>query len=194
MAHNPDHPKGKHIRPLIWEDIRFCPRCGQPYPTPLQSPRVCPACRRSFYPDPRLVACAVLWVDGAIALVRRTFKDTGWMLPGGHVDRTEKVEAALIREIAEETGITASVLRLLDVFSQPGDSPVLIVYEAQGQGIPRAQGETASAALFFPTNLPWEQLASAVTAQAIARALGLPRTPKIPYTLDNQHNTSTEGS
>jgi len=194
MTHNPDHPPGKHIRPLIWEDIRFCPGCGQPYPTPLQSPRVCPACRRTLYPDPRLVACAVLWVDGAIVLVRRIFKDTGWMLPGGHVDRTEEVEAALIREIAEETGITASILRLLDVFSQPGDSPVLIVYEAQGHGTPRAQGETASAALFPPANVPWDQLASATTAQAISQALGLPKMPHILYPPYYQHNTPTEGS
>jgi 8-oxo-dGTP diphosphatase len=40
-----------------------------------------------------------------------------WMLPGGGVEHGEQPEAAVVREIVEETGLVVSVDRLLEVGS-----------------------------------------------------------------------------
>lgn len=54
--------------------------------------------------------------DGKVLLVKRN-KKAGygmWSLPGGHVEPGEKARDAVVRELAEETGITARVERILD--------------------------------------------------------------------------------
>ena len=58
--------------------------------------------------------------DGAILLVRAsavTEVQGRWFLPGGGVDHGEHPEEALVREITEETGLTAVVGRQLGVLS-----------------------------------------------------------------------------
>lgn len=54
--------------------------------------------------------------DGKVLLVKRA-KAAGygmWSLPGGHVETGELARDAVVRELAEETGITAEVERILD--------------------------------------------------------------------------------
>jgi ADP-ribose pyrophosphatase YjhB (NUDIX family) len=54
--------------------------------------------------------------DGKVLLVKRN-KKAGygmWSLPGGHVEPGEKARDAVVRELAEETGVTARVERILD--------------------------------------------------------------------------------
>ncbi len=53
-----------------------------------------------------------------ILLTRRT--DNGlWCLPGGAIDPGESVAEACAREVFEETGLEARVLRLIGVYSNP---------------------------------------------------------------------------
>jgi 8-oxo-dGTP diphosphatase len=55
-----------------------------------------------------VVARAIVESDGKVLLVRRASWDTMpgmWELPGGKVDRGEKVMKALARELEEETGL-----------------------------------------------------------------------------------------
>ena len=54
--------------------------------------------------------------DGKVLLVKRN-KKAGygmWSLPGGHVEPGEKARDAVLRELAEETSVTARVERILD--------------------------------------------------------------------------------
>lgn len=176
----PTPERSGHPKPLSWDELRFCPGCGAPYPLPLATPRLCPACGRGLYPDPRLVACAVLRVEDGIVLVRRAFRDRGWMLPGGHVNQGEAVEAALRREIAEETGLAATLTGLVGVFSAPGEAVVLLAYTATAQGVPRARGETRAVRVFPPAAIPWAELAYPATAQALALALPRPAADRKP--------------
>ena len=54
-----------------------------------------------------------------------------WSLPGGHIEAGERASAAAIREVHEETGITAEILGLVDVHDvilqprrRPPESPL----------------------------------------------------------------------
>jgi ADP-ribose pyrophosphatase YjhB (NUDIX family) len=66
---------------------------------------------------PKAAASAAVFRNGAVLLVER---GTGalagtWSLPGGHIEPGETAAAAALREIGEETGITARLLGLADV-------------------------------------------------------------------------------
>jgi len=67
------------------------------------------------------VNAVVLNAQGEALLAKRT--DNGlWCIPGGHVDLGETLEAAVLRELLEEAGLRAKVLRLVGIYSDPQNS------------------------------------------------------------------------
>ena len=69
---------------------------------------------------PVLGAAAVVVHDGRVLLIRRGHApDAGeWSIPGGGVELGEPLEAALRREIAEETGLDVVVGEFLEVYER----------------------------------------------------------------------------
>lgn len=63
---------------------------------------------------------AVIWKDGEFLILKRTKTRAGepdlWEFPGGGLEIGEQHESALIREIMEETSLTANVIRPLSVW------------------------------------------------------------------------------
>jgi ADP-ribose pyrophosphatase YjhB (NUDIX family) len=69
-----------------------------------------------------VVVHAVVERDGALLLVKRApnLSEGGkWGLPGGFLDRDERLVDGVLRELREETGWTGEVRRLLRVNSRP---------------------------------------------------------------------------
>lgn len=84
--------------------------------------------RNEFPQRPVPAVGALVFRDGAVLLVKRGAEPNRdrWSLPGGALETGETVEAAVVREIREETGVDVRPLRVLDVrdFIERKDSRV----------------------------------------------------------------------
>jgi 8-oxo-dGTP diphosphatase len=75
---------------------------------------------KRLYPDQPVVGVgAVIVQDRRIVLIQRANEPSKgkWTIPGGLVDLAESLEAAVMREAQEETGLVSSDPALLDVVS-----------------------------------------------------------------------------
>ena len=102
-----------------------------------------------------------------VLLIERRNVPHGWALPGGFVDEGERVEAAAIREVMEETCLSPTLSTLLYVYSDPSRDPrkhtlsVVFIGEVDGTRQARAADDARS--------VRW------VDAQVLATCLAHPR-------------------
>jgi len=105
--------------------------------------------------DPvQVVQGVVLSEQGVLLAVRSSLR--GWELPGGHGRRGETPEAALAREIHEETGVDVEVGPLVGTYRRTGFRPhVALVYRCRPTGgAPRPSVETPLVRWWDPAALP----------------------------------------
>jgi ADP-ribose pyrophosphatase YjhB (NUDIX family) len=131
-------------------DVGFCLQCG----TALEARRhedrdrpTCPACGFVQYFDPKVAVAVVLGNEHGVLLGRRCI-DPGaglWSIPAGYVNRGEVLEEAATREVLEELGLAVRLTGLVGVYSERGESVVLIVYAADVEtGEPTPDGHEIS--------------------------------------------------
>ena len=106
--------------------------------------------------SPVLAVDAVIQLEkGGVPLVRRRnhpYKNW-WALPGGLVEVGETIEAALYREVEEETGLYVKSMKLIGVFSDPNRAPrghtVSIAYlVSSASGVLKAGSDAAAVRVF----------------------------------------------
>jgi 8-oxo-dGTP diphosphatase len=166
---------------------KFCPRCGgrlqQKIIQPKEPPRlVCRDCGFVFYLDPKLAGIAIIPWENGLVLARRAI-DPGyglWVAPGGFVDVGETVENAVVREVQEEVFLQVRINRLLNIYSYPGRTTVIVAYVADViSGQPGGGDETLEARVFRPDEIPWQEIAFSSTRDALRDYLGITYT-KLP--------------
>ncbi len=116
--------------------------------------------RRGAFPHPRLTVDAVAVRGGQVLLVRRgrpPFEGV-WALPGGFVDRGERLEEAVVRELLEETGATGRVLGVVGAYSRPDRDPrghtVSVVYAIEVEEGDVKGGDDAAEAAWHDVGSP----------------------------------------
>ena len=157
------------------ESIKFCSRCGAPMATRIvgdKPRRACTACEFIYFTDPKVGVGVLVIEEAKVLLVRRTMApEIGkWSIPAGYLDHGEDPRVTAVREAHEETGLSVTIERLIEVFQNPADeggASIFIMYEARRTGGTLQAGDDADAAAFFALDeLP--PLAFASTRAAIA--------------------------
>jgi molybdenum cofactor cytidylyltransferase len=151
---------------------RYCQRCAAPLTLQVTHQRrrpVCPVCRFTYFFDPKLAVAVVVSIGDHIVLQRRAIAPGlgRWTFPGGFVDRGELPEVAAAREVWEEVGLSVERLRLMGVYSEPGETVALIAYHASADGqIPIVGAESSAVGVFGVADLP--ELAFSRDARVLA--------------------------
>ncbi|MHA2315666.1 MAG: NUDIX domain-containing protein [Candidatus Hermodarchaeia archaeon] len=148
------------------KDFRSCTTLKEPYFV-MTPPRESHIGKNPVkWKSPIVAVDAVIQMeDGSIIFIQRKnppFQGQ-WALPGGQVEVGETVEAAIIREVKEETGLKIKVVRLIGVFSDPQRDPrghtVSIAFFVHPIGGVLSAGSDASQAEAFrepPDNLAFD--------------------------------------
>ncbi len=114
--------------------------------------------KRFRYPTPALAVDGILFRAGKILLVQRGHPpfEGSWAFPGGFVEIGESAEAAVVREVEEETGLRTQSMRLVGFYSEPGRDPrghvASAVYLLRAAGGKLKGGSDARRAEWWPTD------------------------------------------
>lgn len=110
------------------------------------------------YRNPLLTVDIIIECQDGIVLIERRNPPSGWALPGGFVDYGESLEAAAVREAAEETSLKVRLVEQMHTYSDPGRDPrhhtVSTVFIAKADGVPKAGDDARKAEVFNVDNLP----------------------------------------
>ncbi|BCU82523.1 NUDIX hydrolase [Polycladomyces abyssicola] len=78
-------------------------------------------------PKHHVAAAGIVWDDAKGVLLIQRADNHHWEPPGGVVELDEALDAAVIREIREETGIEVKVIRLIGVYKTIGRNGTHVV-------------------------------------------------------------------
>ncbi len=124
------------------------------------------------------VCGAVLDPDGQVLLVRHSYMP-GWQLPGGGVDRGEPPQAAILRELGEEVGLTGGMAEFFGLYSRRAGwaTNVVAFYRVTGAAIAfRPSLEIREICFADPANPPPD-----TTQATLARLRELGGAPLSPF-------------
>ena len=110
--------------------------------------------------------------EGRLLLVRLSYAEAGWSFPGGGAARGESMAAAAVRELAEETGCTATAVKPVGRMEETlsGSPHTAHVFTCVTEDLPRPDGREVVEARFFPPHsLPHPLTARTVDRLALWR-------------------------
>lgn len=109
------------------------------------------------YLDPKVVGIGILVIDNKILLVKRGIEPGygKWSMPSGFINRFEKVEDAIERELFEECGIVVKANWISGVYSEKDSPIILLVWDLSLiSGEPKPLDETIEVGFFDLDKLP----------------------------------------
>ena len=110
-----------------------------------------------YYLDPIVVGIGILVIDNKILLVKRGIEPGygKWSMPSGFINRFEKVEDAIERELLEECGIVVKANWISGVYSEKDSPIILLVWDLSLiSGDPKPLDETIEVGFFDLDKLP----------------------------------------
>ncbi|WP_085315674.1 NUDIX domain-containing protein [Derxia lacustris] len=143
----------------VW---RFCPRCGgelAPRDHGAGERQTCFAheCGFVHWNNPIPVVAAVVELNGRVLLARNAaWAEGAWGLITGFLEPVEDPLEGVLREVAEETGLTGRVEKLLGVWPFQRKNELLIAYHVVAEGEVKLSEELVDYRLVEPARLrPW---------------------------------------
>jgi ADP-ribose pyrophosphatase YjhB (NUDIX family) len=143
------------------------------------------------YATPKVDVRGAAFVDGRVLMVRE-ISDGNWTLPGGWADVNQTAGECVVREIAEESGFEALILKLAAVYDyQRSNRParhmdsiykMFFICEITG-GAARVSDETSEVAFFARGELP-PLSQGRTTAAQIERMFQHAEHPDLPADFD----------
>lgn len=104
---------------------------------------------------PRFVVAALVFLaeGDSLLLVKQSYGEQYWSLPGGAVEFGETIEQAAIREVREETGLEVRIKRVIGMYVKPADESLAVTFKGEivGGSIQQTTDET-SACQYWPMN------------------------------------------
>ena len=150
---------GRAAQVVEWDRAhRHCGVCGTPtLPHERDRARVCPACGHVAYPRLSPAMMALVWRDKELLLARSPAYSPGmYSALAGFVEPGESLEECVVREVAEEVGVTVRHLRYYGSQSWPFPHSLMVAYTAEwvgGEIVPQPE-EIESAGWFGIDALP----------------------------------------
>jgi NAD+ diphosphatase len=140
------------------ETFTYCPRCATPLALISQAEdggdkeRLrCPACGFTHWNNPTPVLAAVIEYEGKILLAQNAaWPGKMYALITGFMEAGETPLEGIAREIAEETNLSTSALKLLGVYDFQRMNQVIIAYHAVCHGAVKLSPELVDYRLFAP--------------------------------------------
>lgn len=147
--------RASRARPMA----RFCSACGGTLEAPSSlGHQRCSRCGRITYANPKPAVTAIVVREGKVLLSKRAHEphQGAWDLPGGFMEVAETPEQGILRELLEETGCAARVLRLvhIGIGRYHEDHSLNLVYACELDGEPVAQDDSAGFAWFPLDRVP----------------------------------------
>ncbi|MGY0234108.1 NUDIX hydrolase N-terminal domain-containing protein [Longispora urticae] len=151
------------------------------------------------WPTPKVDVRAVIFNDaGELLLCRES--DGCWSVPGGYQGVDESIAAAVVREVAEEVGLTVTATRILGVFDRsrraehqpPFPYGVNIVFvgcdrksgeAAASKGV-GSYGEIKEVGWFAPSDLPADLSVTRVIRDELVAVCAVHADPTAPTVFD----------
>lgn len=131
------------------KEYRYCPLCAtslEPRTFEGREHPACPAAGCGFvhWDNPLPVVAALVEVAGGIVLARnRDWPEKVFGLITGFMEKGEEPEAAVLREVREELGVSGHVAAFIGLVPFEAMNQLLIAYHITSEGEPRAGDELA---------------------------------------------------
>lgn len=113
-------------------DFRYCPHCRTelgPVERGGQTRLACPQCGFVHWRNPVPVVAAVVERAGCVVFVHSLGRPEHWYgLVAGFLERGEHPEAAVLREVAEELGVTGKLMAPIGIYAFDRLNQVIFIY------------------------------------------------------------------